>query len=150
MTICELEEQLRQRDSLIAEQAARIKELEKQVEKLKKLLVEKARSKESKPPKGAGNYSVDRHERKQRKKQRRKKSTGRRPNDVKCDRATQTIDLYRHGADQKKCVLRREQFVWRLMDGKAEYVQYRIFDELDSSDLPHIDRVSHFGSRAVY
>ena len=59
MTIDELEEQLRQRDALIAEQAARIKELEKQVEQLKKLLVEKAKSKESKPPKEAGNYSVN-------------------------------------------------------------------------------------------
>jgi len=37
MTIDELKEQLRQRDALIAEQAARIKELEKQVEELKKL-----------------------------------------------------------------------------------------------------------------
>jgi hypothetical protein len=141
MTIDELEEQLRQRDALIAEQAARIKELEKQVEELKKLLVDKAKTKESKPPKEAGNYSVDRHERKQRKKRRRKKSTGRKPKDVKREHATQTIDLYWYGADRKKCVLRREQFVWRLMDGKAEYVHYRIFDESDSSDLPPIDGV---------
>lgn len=141
MTIGELEEQLRQRDALIAEQAARIKELEEQVEELKKLLVDKAKAKESKPPKGAGNYSVNRHERKQRKKQRRKKSSGRKPKDVKRDHATQTIDLYWYGADRKKCVLRREQFVWRLIDGKAEYVHYRIFDESDSSDLPHIDGV---------
>lgn len=141
MTIDELEEQLRQRDALIVKQAARIKELEKQVEELKKLLVEKAKSKESKPPKEAGNYSVDRHERKQRKKRRRKKSTGRKPKDVKHEHATQTIDLYWYRANRKKCVLRREQFVWRLMDGKAEYVHYRIFDELDSSDLPPIDGV---------
>lgn len=134
MTIPELEEQLRQRD-------ARIKELEKQIEELKKLLVEKAKSKESKPPKEATNYSVSRHERKQRKKRRRKNSTGRKPKDGKLDRATQTIDLYWHGADGKKCVLRREQFVWRLMDGKATYVHYRIFDEPDSTDLPPVDGV---------
>ena len=67
MTIPELEEQLRQRDTQIKEQAARIKELEKEIEELKKLLVEKAKSKESKPPKEATNYSVARHERKQRK-----------------------------------------------------------------------------------
>lgn len=141
MTIDELEEQLRQRDALIAEQAARIKELERQVEELKKLLVDKAKTKESKPPKEAGNYSVDRHERKQRRKRRRKKSPGRKPKDVKREHATQTIDLYWDGADRKKCVLRREQFVWRLMDGKAEYVHYRIFDESDSSDRPPIDGV---------
>ena len=102
MTISELEEQLRQRDAQIKEQAVRIRELEKEIEELKKLLVEKAKSKESKPPKEATNYSVARHERKKRKKRRRKNSTGRKPKDVKRDRVTQTIDLYWYGADQKK------------------------------------------------
>jgi hypothetical protein len=134
MTVPELEEQLRQRD-------ARIKELERKIEELKKLLVEKAKSKESKPPKEATNYSVARHERKQRKKRRRKNSTGRKPKDAKRDRAAETIDLYWYGANQKKCVLRREQFVWRLIDGKAKYVHYRIFDEPDSTDLPPVDGV---------
>ena len=67
MTIPELEEQLRQRDAQIKEQAPRIKELEKQIEELKQLLVEKAKSKESKPPNDATNYSVGRHEQKQQK-----------------------------------------------------------------------------------
>jgi len=148
MTIPELEEQLRQRDAQIEgqaarikEQAARIKELEREIEELKKRLVEKAKSKESKPPKEATNYSVARHERKQRKKRRRQKSTGRKPKDVKRDRATETFDLYWYGADRKKCVLRREQFVWRLIDGKAQYIHYRIFDEPDSTDLPPVDAV---------
>ena len=60
---------------------------------------------------------------------------------MKSDLATQTIDLYWYGADRKKCVLRREQFVWRLIDGKAQYVHYRIFDEPDSTDLPPVDGV---------
>jgi len=133
MTVSELEEQLRQRD-------ARIKELERKIEELKKLLVEKAQSKEAKPPKEATNYSVDRHERKKRKK-RRKKSTGRRPKEAKAEQATQHFDLYWHGAVRKRCVLRREQFVWRLIDGQAQYVHYRIFDEPDSTDLPPVDGV---------
>jgi len=137
----QLEEQLRQRDARIEEQAARIKELEREIEELKKRLVEKAESKESKPPREATNYSVDRHERKQRKRRRRKKSTGRKPKDAKRDQATQTIDAYWHGARRAKCVLRREQFVWRLIDGKAQYVHYRIFDKPDSTDLPPIDGV---------
>ena len=94
MTISELEEQLRQRGARIKEQAARIKELEREIEELKKLLVEKAKAKEAKTPKEATDYSVDRHERKRRKRRRHKKSTGRRPKDVKSDLATQTIDLY--------------------------------------------------------
>ena len=119
MTIPELEEQLRQRDALIKEQARRIKELEMKIGELKELLVEKAKSKESKPPKEAMNYGLGQHERKQRKKRRRRKSPGRVPKDAKPDRATLRIDLHWHGARRKKCVLRREQFVWRLIDGKA-------------------------------
>jgi hypothetical protein len=141
MTIPELEKQLQQRNAQIEQQAARIKELEKEVEELKKLLMEKAKSKEAKPPKEATNYSVNQYERKRRKKVRPKKSTGRKPNDGKCERAARMIDLYWYGADRNKCVLRREQFVWRLIDGKAKYVHYRIFDEPDSTDLPPVDGV---------
>jgi hypothetical protein len=142
MTISELEEQLRQRDARIKEQDARIKELEREIEELKKLLVEKAKAKEAKPPKEAtSNYSVSRHEQKQRKRRRHKKSTGRKPKDIKRDHATQAIDLYWYGADREKCVLRREQFVWRLIDGKAQYVHYRIFDEPESTDLPPVGGV---------
>ena len=150
MTIPELEEQLRQRNvrneeqaALIEQQAARIKELEKEVEELKKLLVEKAQSKEAKAPKPAAtNFSVDAHERKQRKKRLRgKKSTGRKPKDQKREFVSLTYELYWYKADRKKCVLRREQFAWRLIDGKAQYVRYLIFDEPDSIDLPPVGGV---------
>ena len=72
MTISELKEQLRQRDlqlekqaaqlerqaARIKKQAAQIKELERKIDQLKNLLVDKAKSKESKPPKEASNYSA--------------------------------------------------------------------------------------------
>lgn len=141
MSIAELQKQLRQRDKQIKEQSARIKELEEEIRELKKLLLDKAKSKEAKPPKEASNFSVRRHERAERRKRRRKKSTGRKPKDAKRDFATETIDLYWHGANRKKCVLRREQFVWRLIDGKARYIQYRIFDTPDSTELPPVDGV---------
>ena len=110
MTIPELEEELRRRDSLIQEQAAliqeqaaRIRELERQIEELKKLLVVKAESKEAKAPKPAAtNFSVDAHERKQRKKKKRRRnhSGGRRPKDQKRDVAALTFELYWHHADR--------------------------------------------------
>ena len=109
MTIPELEEQLRQRDAQIKaqaaqleEQAKRIEELEKANAELRKLFADMAKAKESKPLKEAMNYGVGRHEHKQRKKHRRKKSPGRKPKDGKADCATQTIDLYWYGADRKK------------------------------------------------
>ena len=104
----------------IKKQAAQIKELEKQIKELKQLLLDKAKSKESKPPKEASNFSVSRYQQKQRKKRRRKKSTGSKPKGAKRDLITDTIDLYWHGGKRKKYVLRREQFVWRLIDGKAK------------------------------
>ena len=162
MRISELKEQLRQRDAQIKAQAGRIKaqaarikaqaaqiealaarskELEREIEELKKLLGERAQAKEAKRPKGADNYSVDRHEQKRRKRRRRKKSPGRKPKEAKRDQATQTVDVYWHGARRAQCVLRREQLVWRLVEGKAQYVHYRIFDKLDSTELPPIDGV---------
>ena len=143
MTITELEEELRRRDAIITEQSARIEELEKEIAQLRKLLVEKAKAKESKPPPEASNFSVARHEQKQRKKRRRQKSTGRKPKDAKRDQAAQTYNLYWHGADRKKCVLRREQFVWRLIDGQAKYIHYRIYDLPGSTDLPPVEGVRH-------
>ena len=86
MTFSELKEQLRQCDLQLEKQAA---QLERQATTV-----------------------PARHEQKQRSKRRRKKSTGRKPKDAKRDFATETIDLYWHGANRKKCVLRREQFVW--------------------------------------
>lgn len=146
--IRQLEEQLRERDARIEAQAARIRELEKQLEEVKKLFAEQAASKESKRPKEAMNYSVDRHERKQRKKGRRRKSTGRKPKDAKRHQATKTFDVYWPGARRRQCVLRREQFVWRLIEGKAVYVCYRMFDKPDSTELPSIKGVRN--SRCEY
>jgi len=134
MTLPELEERLRQRDT-------RIKELEKDIKELKKLLVEKAVKKEAKPPKEASNYSVSRYERKRRQRKNPKKSTGRKPKSGKSERADESYDIYWHDAREKKCVLHREQFVWRLIDGKASYIEYRIFDEPDSTDLPPVEGV---------
>lgn len=149
MTIRQVQEQVRQRDAQIEKQAAqiekqaaRIRELEKEIEKLKKALAGKAEAKEAKKPKEASNYSVDRHERKRRKR-RRKRSTGRKPKDGKPERATLAFDLYWEGANRKQCVLRREQFVWRLIEGKAQYIHYRIFDTPDSTELPPVDGVRH-------
>ncbi len=68
MTNAQLTELLGQRD-------AEIKELKKEIRELKKLLVEKAKSKDAKPPPEASNYSVSRHEQKK-KNRKHKNSTG--------------------------------------------------------------------------
>ena len=50
------------------------------------------------------------------------------------------IDLYWHGANRKKCVLRGAVRV-ASDDGQAKYVHYRIFDTPDSTELPPVDGV---------
>lgn len=147
MSSAELQELLRQRDVQIQEMSEQIKNLQKEIRSLKKLLVEKASSKESQPPKESSNYSVARHEQKQRKRQ-PKHSTGRKPQSAKREQVAETIDLYWHNARRKQCVLHRQQCVWRLIDGKASYVCYRIFDAPDSHELPSIDGVRN--SRCEY
>ncbi len=76
------ETELKQRDETIAQQAEQIKQLKAEIEELKKLLGEKARSKAAKKPVFTENYSLDKNKPK---KTRRKKSTGRRSHELKRD-----------------------------------------------------------------
>jgi hypothetical protein len=71
-------------------------------------------------------YSLDAEE-KRRRKRRRKRSPGRRPTELKFADADQTEDIYPDGIRHKDCQLVRERAVWRLQDGRAVRVGYRIF-----------------------
>jgi len=68
------DEKIKQQAELIAQQAEQIKRLEAEVDQLKRLLAGKAESKTAKKPRFTENYSLDKNNRK---KKRRKKSTGR-------------------------------------------------------------------------
>ena len=127
------ESELQRRDATIASQAARIKQLEAEIEELKKLLVGKGESKTAQKPRFTENYSLDRTNRKKR---RHKDSTGRRGNDAKRDLIEDQHDIYWPGADPDACICHRQQFAWRIVDGKAVYVCYHIYDLSDSKELP--------------
>jgi len=136
----EYENELKQRDDTIQQQAdtigrltARIGQLETESEELKKLLAGKAEAKSAKKPTFTQNYSLDKNERKRK---RRKKSTGRRSNDAKRDLIEHRFDIFPPNADRQQCVFRREQFAWRLINGRAVYVAYNIHDLPDSKELP--------------
>ncbi len=133
MTASEYENELKQRDETIRQQAERIGQLEAEMEELKKLLTGKAEAKTAKKPKFTQNYSLDKN---RRKKQRRKKSTGRRSNDTKRDLVEHQYDIFPPNADRQQCVFHREQFAWRLIDGRAVYVAYNVHDLPDSKELP--------------
>jgi hypothetical protein len=140
MRASEYKNELKQRDDTIQQQAdtiqqqaERIGQLEAEMGELKKLLTGKAEAKAAKKPKFTQNYSLDKNKRK---KQRRKKSTGRRRNDAKRDLVEHQYDIFWADADRQHCIFHREQFAWRLIDGRAVYIGYNIHDLPDSKELP--------------
>jgi hypothetical protein len=133
--IRQLTEQSRQQAEQLQQQAVRIQQLEQELERLKQLLAGKADSKTAKTPVFKENYSLGRNARRKPKRQRRQ-STGRRPKELKRQMVRSECDVYHADADPQQCVLCREQFAWRLIDGQAVYVGYRIHDLPDSQQWP--------------
>ena len=125
MRASEYEDKLKQQAETIERQAERIKQLEAEIDGLKKLLTGKAEAKSAKKPKFTENYSLGKNKRK---KKRRKKSPGRRRNDAKRDRVEHQYDIFWAAADRQQSVFHREQFAWRLIDGRAVYIAYNIGD----------------------
>jgi transposase len=76
----------------------------------------------------AVSYSVEAEAKRRRgRKRRRKKSPGRRPTELKFADAERTEDVYPDGVRRADCQLVRERAVWRLEEGRAVRVGYRIF-----------------------
>jgi len=76
-------------------------------------------------------YSLEAEEQrrhnKQRRRRRKKKSPGRRPNRVKFADAHRQEDVYPPHTPHNQCQLVRERAVWRLEEGRAVLVGYRVF-----------------------
>jgi transposase len=85
-------------------------------------------------------YSLDAEE-KRRRRRRRKKSPGRRPTELKFADAERTENIYPDRVRQRDCQLARERAVWRLEEGRATRVGYRIFAGLDGKE-PRIPGVT--------
>src|SRR5271163_2415692 len=133
--IRQLTEQNRQQAEQLQRQALRIQQLEQELERLKLLLAAKADSKTAKTPVFKENYSLGRNARRKPKRQARQ-SAGRRPKELKRPMVRSEYDVYHADADPQLCVFCREQFAWRLIDGQAVYVGYRIHDLPDSTQWP--------------
>ena len=131
------EREVAKRDEIIRQQAEEIAALKQEVAELKSLLKEKAASKDAKRPVFSQDYSLSRQER-QRARRRRKVSTGRKPTEAKQQRIERTDDIYPKGVSPRRCELAREQCAWRLEEGRAVYVRYRIFRERGCEELPRV------------
>jgi len=134
LKIAELAEANRLQARTIAELTAQVKSLEAKLAKLEALLASQAEAKSSKTPVFTENYSLDRNKASEKKP--KKKSTGRRPAETKRHQVTETIPVFADGVDPAQCIHHRCQFAWRIVDGKAVYLCYDIYDLPDSIDLP--------------
>jgi hypothetical protein len=132
-TPIDYENELKQRDETIARLTARLQQLEAEIEELKKLLAGKAESKTAKKPRFTENYSLDRINHKPR---RHKDSTGRRGHETKQDAIEDQHRIYWPDADPDACICHRQQCAWRIVDGKAVYVCYSLYDVPGSKQLP--------------
>jgi hypothetical protein len=72
-------------------------------------------------------YSVDAEKRRRHRRRRRKKSPGRRPTQQKFAAAERFENIYPPGVRPEECRLLRERAVWRLENGQAVRVGYRLF-----------------------
>lgn len=87
-------------------------------------------------------YSIDAEaKRRQPRRRRRKKSPGRQPTEVKFAAAQRVVDIFPDGVPKRQCQLVRERAVWRIEDGKAIRVGYRIHAGPDGKE-PRIPGVT--------
>jgi len=86
-------------------------------------------------------YSLDAETKRRQRRRWRKKSPGRQPTAVKFADAEQVRNVYPDGVCHSDCELVRERAVWRIEDGKAVRVGYRIFAGPDGKE-PRIPGVT--------
>jgi hypothetical protein len=84
---------------------------------------------------------------------RNKRKSGSVPDAQKFERAADIVHIYPDNTSHTDCILRDEQGVWRLIDGKAKYIHYRIHAPENAKNLPKIpgvrNRRSEYGIEII-
>jgi hypothetical protein len=135
-------EELERRNQVLE---VRNQELEAENKQLKELLHQKGASKDAKAPQFKENYSVDNQKGKGK---RGRQSTGRRGQDEKLNFVSRNIDIYPVDVAQSDCIEQRQQYAWRFISGRAEYVCYHIYGLPLATELPAISGLRN--SRSEY
>ena len=150
--VVELGKRLEEQGQQLEAQAERIRGLETENAKLKQLLASAAEKKGSKAPKFSEDYSVEKHTGKSKSK-RGQDATGRRPQSAKLELVNRTVDVYEAGVPPADCVERGRQCVWRIEDGRAQYICYRFFTHPNTTTLPPLsgvrNRLSEYGLEVI-
>lgn len=128
--------------NLLEKQLKRIQRLERRIAEL---------DNQESPSSGEGNnptasYSLEAEEKRRRRKQlkrrlkAKKNKPGRKPKEDKLESVVRWVDVFPNGAKKKDCVLQSERPVWRIEDGRAVRVGYRIY-RLSWQEPPRIPGV---------
>jgi transposase len=139
---------------LIDQQRQTIQRLKRDLQRLEQRLTQyepeaaNSRSANSAPttqPKPS--YSLAAEEKRRQPRRRRKKSPGRRPTEQKVAAAERTDNVYPDGVPHAACQLVRARAVWRLENGRAVLVGYRIFAGPDGKEarLPGVTPRCEYG-----
>ncbi len=144
--------EISKRDQQIAELLQRNQELEKEKKeleeenkRLKQLLHNKGKSKESKKPEFKIDYSVKQN---QDKRKRRHKSTGRRRQEQKLNLVSAEEAVYPPKVKPECCIVKGQQYAWRIRAGQAKYVCYTLYGLEDERELPKVPGLRN--SRSEY
>ena len=122
---------------LLDKQQRTIKRLEAEIDRLKQRLGQyepEVLSEASPASTESTRYSVEAEEKRRRKRRRKKKSRGRRPTHLKFAEAERIENVYPPDVRHEDCRFVRERPVWRLEDGHAVLVGYRIFRGPDGDE----------------
>jgi Tfp pilus assembly protein FimV len=101
---------------------------------LRKMLDDQGVAKGSKAPKFKEDYSVEASQGKG-KRGRGRQSTGRRSRDAKESQVSQHLNVYAADVPEEACIEQRQQWVWRLIEGRAKYVCYRKCRECETAGV---------------
>lgn len=155
--IIDYEAELLKRDQQIAEllernqeMVQRNQEMAEEIRRLKELLTAKGKAKGAKKPKFKLNYSIAGT---QRRSNRGKQATGRYPSTEKSAQVSVNTAIYPNGVAPQACEVDRHQYVWRIIEGKARYVDYAIYAEPGSPVVPEVpgvrNRRSEYGVEII-
>jgi len=145
-----LEEVERQRD----QDQQTIRRLSGEIDRLKARLAPYQPEFEGEAPRGksppespSARYSLGAEEKRRRRRKRKQKSPGRRPTELKFAAAERLADVVAAGLQREDCELVRERAVWRLEEGRAVLVGYRIYrgPGCEEPSIPGVTRRSEYG-----
>ncbi len=133
---------------LLEKQASRCERLEKENARLRQRIAELEKHDPPQPPRSADepteSYSLSAEEKRRRKRLRqttaKKRKAGRKLNKDKQKTVVRWVDILPEGARKKDCLLQSERPVWRIEDGRAVRVGYRVY-RLAWGETPRIPGV---------